>query len=227
MVHMAKKRGSVNADTGSEQGQVAEINHQEIVGGDKISVGNISDSYTAIGAGAQVIVNQIQQTLSAVDELEKGIQAAERRLAESIQKKLQGYTQLKVANDIGTRGNPYKALLDYKLEDAPFFYGRAAAIKAMQGKMQQSRLTIGWRILQDSAPAKNQVKFWGKLRIEARGTGRPAVSHIGQGQAQDLAGHSLLQKQLLSRLGDGAVAQRFVVQCVFDLDRIHLEGQPT
>jgi hypothetical protein len=43
------------------------------VGGDKITVGDI-------GAGAQVIVTQIQQALSAVDEMEKSIQATERRL---------------------------------------------------------------------------------------------------------------------------------------------------
>ena len=112
------------------------------IGGDKIAVGNISDSYTAIGTGAQVIINQIQHALSQVDELEKSIQAAERRLAESIQKKLVSYAQLTAPGNVGNRSNPYKALLDYKLEDAPFFYGRSDAIQAMQHKMQQSRLTI-------------------------------------------------------------------------------------
>jgi hypothetical protein len=35
---------------------------------DHITVGNVTDSYAAIGKGAQVIANQIQQALSAVDE---------------------------------------------------------------------------------------------------------------------------------------------------------------
>ena len=109
--------------------------------GDKITVGNISDSYAAIGEGAQVIVQQIQEALSAVDELDKSIQAAERRLAEAIQKKIGGYTKL-TATDVDGRGNPYKALLDYKIEDAPFFYGRSAAIEAMREKLANSRLTI-------------------------------------------------------------------------------------
>ncbi len=46
----------------------------DVVGGDKITVGNISDSYLAIGTGAQVIVTQIQQALSATGELEKNAQ---------------------------------------------------------------------------------------------------------------------------------------------------------
>ena len=47
----------------------------DMVTGDKITVGNISDSYTAIGAGAQVIVNQIQEALSTVDEQEKAFKS--------------------------------------------------------------------------------------------------------------------------------------------------------
>lgn len=56
----------------------------DIVGGDKITVGNVSGSYTAIGQGAQVIVTQIQQVRSAIEEMEQAIQAAERRLADAI-----------------------------------------------------------------------------------------------------------------------------------------------
>ena len=113
----------------------------EKIGGDKITVGDIEGSYAAIGAGASVIVNQIQQALSTVDELEKSIQLAERKLAQSIQTKLRN-----IANVAETthekRFNPYKALLDYELQDAPFFYGRSVAIQEMQERMQQSRLTI-------------------------------------------------------------------------------------
>ena len=111
------------------------------VGGDKITVGDIDGSYNAIGAGASVIVNQIQQALSAVNELEKSIQVAERQLAVAIQTKLDNIA--KVAADVDNgRSNPYKALLDYDLKDAPFFYGRAEAITTMQEKMGQNKLTI-------------------------------------------------------------------------------------
>ncbi len=117
------------------------------VGGDKITVGDIGGSYNAIGAGAQVIVTQIQQALSAVGEMEKGIQAAERRLAAAIQQKIGRYAHLTTPTQVDAaqadlRENPYKALLDYKLEDAPFFYGRSRAVQAMRQKMGNGRLTI-------------------------------------------------------------------------------------
>ncbi|GJM40089.1 MAG: hypothetical protein DHS20C20_03710 [Ardenticatenaceae bacterium] len=113
----------------------------ENIGGDKITVGDIEGSYAAIGNGASVIVNQIQHALSAVDELEKTIQLAERKLAEAIQAKLKNIANV-AATARDRRFNPYKALLDYELQDAPFFYGRTAAIQTVQEKMQQSQLTI-------------------------------------------------------------------------------------
>ncbi len=112
------------------------------VGGDKITVGDVGGSYNAIGAGAQVIVTQIQQALSAVEEMEKGIQAAERRLAAAIAQKISRYARLTAPAQVDTRENPYKALLDYKLEDAPFFYGRSQAIQAMWQRMGNGRVTI-------------------------------------------------------------------------------------
>ena len=111
------------------------------VGGDKITVGDITGSYAAIGAGAQVIVNQIQQALSAVDEMEKGIRVAERRLAESIQRLIGRYTSLTATID-DDQANPYKSLLDYKLEDAPYFYGRAEAIASAINKLSNHRLLV-------------------------------------------------------------------------------------
>lgn len=111
------------------------------VGGDKITVGDITGSYAAIGAGAQVIVTQVQQALSAVDEMEKGVRVAERRLAEAIQRLIGHYTGLTAAG-ADDRSNPYKSLLDYKLEDAPYFYGRTAAIKGSLDKLAQNRLMV-------------------------------------------------------------------------------------
>lgn len=111
------------------------------VRGDILTVGDITGSYAAIGAGAQVIVTQVQQALSAIDEMEKGIRIAERRLAEAIQRLINRYTSL-IAAEPDNRFNPYKSLLDYKLEDAPYFYGREDAIATMREKMRQGRLTI-------------------------------------------------------------------------------------
>lgn len=111
--------------------------------GDKITAGDVRATNVAIGRGAQVIVNQIHEALSAVEEMEKGIQAAERRLAVAIGDKIARYAALDATSDEPDgRRNPYKALLDYKLEDAPYFYGRADAIAAMMERMRQGRLTV-------------------------------------------------------------------------------------
>ena len=114
----------------------------DVVHGDKVSVGDVGGSYNAIGSGAQVIVNQIQEAYYAIDELEKEIRAAERRLAEAIQKRLERYTSLAQRPELDARENPYKALLDYRIEDAPFFYGRSEATGAMLEKIGQNPLTI-------------------------------------------------------------------------------------
>jgi hypothetical protein len=115
---------------------------EDKVGGDKITVGDIAGSYAAIGAGAQVIVNQVQQALSHVAELESSIQVAERRLAEAVGRKIARYTELAGSSQEKDGENPYKALLDYKLEDAPFFYGREDATSILLEKMRHKNLTV-------------------------------------------------------------------------------------
>lgn len=115
---------------------------KEIVGGDKITVGDIKGSYAAIGAGAQVNITKIQQATSAIHEMESLIQKAERTLAAAIQSKIDFYTNLIEVSNFDSRKNPYKDLLEYKLEDAPFFYGRFTAIEQMLEKMQQNKLTV-------------------------------------------------------------------------------------
>ena len=110
--------------------------------GDKITVGNVSDSYAAIGAGASVLVTQINQALSAVDEMEKSIRVAEQQLADAIQRRIIQYASLAEAGGAGEVRNPYKSLLEYEVEDAPYFYGRDDAIAVMGEHMHRSRLTI-------------------------------------------------------------------------------------
>ena len=51
------------------------------VGGDKIMVGDLAGSYNAIGAGAQVIVTQIQQAVSTTAVLEEANLRAEQALS--------------------------------------------------------------------------------------------------------------------------------------------------
>src|SRR5690606_5953301 len=62
--------------------------------------------------------------------------------AAAIQEKIARYTTLPERIPFEDRSNPYKALLDYKLEDAPFFYGRQAAITTMLDRLHRHRLTV-------------------------------------------------------------------------------------
>lgn len=128
-----------NQNRGNQMNLAGDTNIGQI--GDIFEVGDISGSYTAIGTGAQVIVNQIQQALSAVDEMEKDVQVAERRLAYAIQQKIEKHTRLPAAVSAEKDRNPYRSLLDYRIEDAPYFYGRRDAINAMLAKLDQNRLT--------------------------------------------------------------------------------------
>ena len=114
----------------------------EVISGDKIEVGNITGSIAAIGNGAQVIVNQINEAYSAIAEMEKGIQAAEQHLATEIKKKANRFIQLAQETQLDDQNNPYKALLDYEIKDAPFFYGREDATKVMFDKLNRNNLTI-------------------------------------------------------------------------------------
>ncbi len=128
--------------------------------GDNIVTGDITGSVVAMGKGAQVIINQAR---SAVDEarqqdaFEKVMLAeAVGRLASDLQnlvspfaKSTNGDSQtftIALRSSLIQRGrlagSPYKALLDYKISDAPLFYGRRKAIKEVLGYLQPGNLTI-------------------------------------------------------------------------------------
>lgn len=114
----------------------------KFIGRDLIQAGDINGSYVAMGSGAHVVVHNIQQGLSAIDELELEIQAAERRLAEAIQTTITRYTSLEKQVEAQSQNNPYKALDNYEINDAPFFFGRKQTIDEMLRNLDNNRLTI-------------------------------------------------------------------------------------
>ena len=119
-----------------------------------VSTGDVAGSYNAIGVGAQVVINQIHRARSAVDEQAAKIRLAEAQLADAVARKVQ---QLTAALDKAAhldRRNPYRSLLDYRLEDAPFFYGRDDAIAALLGKIHDHRFTV---LHSDSGAGKSSL----------------------------------------------------------------------
>jgi hypothetical protein len=92
--------------------------------------------------------------LSAVEELGRSIEVAEERLAQAIQRLLGRYTGLVAPEDTAERSNPYKSLDDYKLEDAPYFYGRDEAIAEMLALLERGGLTV---LESDSGSGKSSL----------------------------------------------------------------------
>lgn len=117
-----------------------ELDRLNLAAGTGINVGDIEGSYVAIGTGAKLIVNQ---ALSAVEEARKQRDQEQALLAEAVvtlATRLQQVVAQKPATSLFS--NPYKSLLDYRLEDAALFYGRSQAIEHMLECMQRHPLTI-------------------------------------------------------------------------------------
>lgn len=109
-------------------------------GGPHISVGDIEGSYVAIGTGAKLIVNQ---ALSAVEEAKKQRDQEQALLAEAVVSLAMRLQQVVAQKPKATIfSNPYKSLLDYRLEDAALFYGRSQAIEHMLDRLQRNPLTV-------------------------------------------------------------------------------------
>jgi len=113
------------------------------VGRDKISVGDITGSVAAIGAGAQVIYHNVERALTEV-EVSEQTQAFERKqLAQAVTAYVeQLQRQAERAQDKTDHGSPYKALLEYDIDDAALFYGRSAAIEALLDHLERGPLTV-------------------------------------------------------------------------------------
>ena len=111
--------------------------------GQSIVLGDVTKSTFAIGAGAQVVYNNIQRALSEVERAEQAEEQARRAMGEAISGYVQALEQkaqsaraeptrpreqttrareqITRAREQTTRGSPYKALFEYDIEDAAFF----------------------------------------------------------------------------------------------------------
>ncbi|GIK36172.1 MAG: hypothetical protein BroJett011_00050 [Chloroflexota bacterium] len=117
-----------------------ELDRLNLAVGTGINVGDIEGSYVAIGTGAKLIVNQ---ALSAVEEARKQRDQEQALLAEAVVTLATRLQQVVAQKpQAGAFSNPYKSLLDYRLEDAALFYGRSQAIEHMLDRMQRNPLTV-------------------------------------------------------------------------------------
>jgi YVTN family beta-propeller protein len=115
--------------------------------GDRITVGDISGSVTAIGRGTQATIQNIQtyieRDLSQFEIAEKAQALERKRLAEALTAYIQRLQlQAESAPKGVERGNPYKALLEYDLGDAALFYGRSQAIEGLSAHLARAPLTV-------------------------------------------------------------------------------------
>jgi YVTN family beta-propeller protein len=87
------------------------------------------------------IQNIIQRALTAAEEAKTDRELELQELAkgvEAIARRLQG----RVAERTVTRGNPYKGLLTYRLNDSELFFGREEAIRDVLNRLSKSNLTV-------------------------------------------------------------------------------------
>ncbi len=122
---------------------MADSRFDDGVVGHKVTVGNIDHSVAAIGAGAQVIYTNVERALTAVEIVEQAEAFGRKRLAEAVTAYVERLQrQAERAFHKRSRGNPYKALLEYDISDAALFYGRSAAIDALLIGLERGPLTV-------------------------------------------------------------------------------------
>ena len=113
------------------------------VGGDKILSGNVAGSVAAIGAGANVIYNKVERAMSQVESLEQFEEFENKRLAEALTDYVHRLErQASQAKEDPGDGNPYKALLEFDIQDAALFYGRTIAIRELLTHTKRDQLTV-------------------------------------------------------------------------------------
>ena len=113
------------------------------VGGDKIVVGDITGTVAAIGAGAQVIYNNVERALSEVEISEQSADLEQRRMAEGLRDYvLRLQRRAEQAEQHSEYSSPSKALVEYDIDDAALFYGREQAVNEVLGRLDTDQLTI-------------------------------------------------------------------------------------
>jgi len=113
------------------------------VGGDKITGGDIAGSVAAIGAGASVFYNKVQGELDKIEYQEKAQKYEIKRLAQALTDYVQRLERQSVQlKDDPDYGNPYKALLEFDIQDAALFYGRTIAIRLLLEHIKRDQWTV-------------------------------------------------------------------------------------
>jgi WD40 repeat protein len=113
------------------------------IGGDKILSGNVAGSVAAIGAGANVIYTKVERALTDIESLEQTQRFENKRLAEALTDYVHRLElQAARAKEDPGYGNPYKALLEFDIQDAALFYGRTIAIRELLAHIKRDQLTV-------------------------------------------------------------------------------------
>ena len=125
-----------------EQGDISGSSSDQ-VGGDKILSGNIAGSVAAIGAGANVIYTKVERALTQAESFEQAEKLEHKRLAEALTYYVHRLErQAALAKEDPGYGNPYKALLEFDIQDAALFYGRTIAIRELLTRIKRDQLTV-------------------------------------------------------------------------------------
>ena len=113
------------------------------VGGDKIQSGDIAGSVAAIGAGASVIYNKVERALTQIETRKQAEKFESKQLAQAVTDYVHRLeSQATRAQEDPRSGNPYKALLEFDIQDTALFYGRSTAIRELLAHIDRDQLTV-------------------------------------------------------------------------------------
>jgi WD40 repeat protein len=113
------------------------------VGGDKIQSGDIAGSVAAIGAGASVIYSKVERALTEIETKKQAEKFESKQLAQALKDYVHRLeNQATKAQDDPRAGNPYKALLEFDIQDTALFYGRSTAIQELLAHLNRDQLTV-------------------------------------------------------------------------------------
>lgn len=140
---MNDEKSMIGTDGGAYVAGDVNIAAGDFVGRDRITIGDVSASLLAISTGVQVIYQHIQRSLSEVEIAEQSEALHRRRLANALSDYI-ARLERQAKGTLGEQstGNPYKALLEYDIQDTALFYGRSAESLELLEHIQRGKLIL-------------------------------------------------------------------------------------
>jgi len=162
--------------------------------------GNVTAGKNFIGRdniSTQTMINNfIDQTLTAIELAQKERNVATQQLAEGIQAYAKRLSELATKR---AENYPYKGLLEYRLSDAPFFFGRDQSIREIIGQLKKSKFNV---LQSESGAGKSSLLRAGLTPKLLEGGYLPIIL-----RSHNISPTAKLKRELISDLSEVSVWQ--------------------